>query len=66
MDVRENLANGKYENKVPYEYTRVPVDEDRMTVKQAREHEANEREKQRKQKTLHREVWSNFFALILK
>jgi hypothetical protein len=64
MDVRQNLAEGKYDNKVEYHYERVPVDEENMTVKQAREHEANEKQKQRQQKQIHREEESRLSALI--
>jgi hypothetical protein len=38
--VKEKINAGYYETKLPYEYVKVPVDEDRMTVRQAREHEA--------------------------
>lgn len=38
MDVRENITAGKYENKLSVKYEKVPVDEEKMTVRQAKEH----------------------------
>lgn len=54
MDARQNLADGKYENKVKYHYERIPVNEETMTVKQAKAHEFNEKQKQIEQKQRHR------------
>ena len=36
--VMEKVDAGYYETKIPYEYVTVPVDENTMTVRQAREH----------------------------
>lgn len=55
MDARQNLQDLKYENRVFYTYEPTPIDEDRMTVKQAREHQAAEKQKQNEQKNRHRE-----------
>jgi len=53
VSVRDALAAGKYENKVPYSVEKVPVDEGKMTVRQAKEHVESERERQRAQHRLH-------------
>lgn len=55
MNVRDNLAAGKYENKVPYSIDKIPVDENTMTVKQAREHTESEKQRSREQTRKHRE-----------
>ena len=64
MNVRDALDDGRYTNKVPYEYTPVPVDEDRMTVRQAKEHEENEKRKKQDQRRLHREEDTRLNALL--
>ena len=66
MDVRQNLADGKYENKVEYHYERVPVDEETMTVKQAKAHEHNEKQKQIEQKQRHRQEDSRLAEMLQK
>lgn len=53
-NVRDNLAAGKYENKVPYSVVRVPVDKKTMTVKQARDHVLSEKVREQEQRRLHR------------
>lgn len=55
MNVRDNIDAGKYENKVPFSIDRIPVDEETMTVKQAREHEEAERGRDKAQ----RRLWSD-------
>ena len=55
MSVKNNILRGKYKNHVPYTTEAVPVDEDRMTVTQAREHKANQAVLARKQRDLYRE-----------
>lgn len=55
MYVRDNLDAGKYENKTPYSIERVPVDDEKMTIRQAREHVEAEKQRDRDQRRLHRE-----------
>jgi len=55
MSVWDNLRDGKYENKVPYSLEKVPVDEDKMTVRQAREHVESEKQRQRDQRRVYQE-----------
>lgn len=62
--VRDNLAAGKYENKVPYNVERVPVDEETMTVKQAREHVEAEKQRSRDQTRKHRENEGAITAMV--
>jgi hypothetical protein len=38
MSVNDKIKAGEYESKLPREFVRIPVDEDVMTVRQAREH----------------------------
>lgn len=38
MSVYDFIREGRYKNTVPYDITPEPVDEERMTVRQAREH----------------------------
>jgi len=64
MDVRENLAAGKYENTVPHNVTKIPVDEERMTVKEAREHVDAEKTREREQRMLHRQNEGKMTALL--
>lgn len=51
--VRDNIRNGRYENKVPYSLPAEPVDEERMTVRQAREHQEEQAKKRREQHKLY-------------
>lgn len=44
-NTRDNLAAGKYENKVPFPSEVVPADVENMTVKQVREHKEAERKR---------------------
>jgi hypothetical protein len=53
MNVRDNLASGKYENRVSYSIERVPVDEQNMTVAQAKTHTESEKERNRAQHRAH-------------
>ena len=55
MNVRDNLTNGVYDNKIPYSYEKIPVDENSMTVNQAKAHILAEKEKDRAQRALHRQ-----------
>jgi hypothetical protein len=55
MSVRDNLAAGKYANTVPFDIEKIPVDEDRMSVKQARDHLEAEKQRQRAQRRLYQE-----------
>lgn len=52
MSIRDKITAGEYKNKVPYSVDKVPIDEDKMTVRQAREHKEEQvtlrREHQRK------------------
>jgi len=43
--VLDAIKAGRYENRIPHSVSSIPIDEDVMTVRQAREHK--EREKQR-------------------
>ena len=38
IDIVIKIKAGDYETKIPYEYEIVPIDEDTMTVREAREH----------------------------
>jgi hypothetical protein len=53
MSVQDYLAAGKYENKVPYTIDVVPVDEERMTVREAAAHKEAEKQRARDQKEKH-------------
>lgn len=64
MNVRDNLAAGKYENKVPYSIDKVPVDENTMTVKQARDHVEAEKQRSRDQTRKYRENEGAMSALV--
>lgn len=64
MNTRDNLKAGKYVNTVPYSIERVPVDDETMTVKQAREHIASEKECERTQHRLHNEEESRLTGLL--
>jgi uncharacterized protein YcbK (DUF882 family) len=48
--VRDNLAAGKYANTEPYTVDKIPVDENTMTVRQAREHQESEKQRVRDQR----------------
>lgn len=63
-NVRDNLIAGKYENKVPYDIDKIPVDENTMTVKQAREHTESETQRARDQRRKHRENEGAMSALV--
>ena len=43
MIVRDNIADGKYSSKIP-SFVKTPVDEEKMTVRQAREHSEAQKE----------------------
>ena len=64
INVREALEAGRYCNNVPYTITRVPVDEDKMTVKQAREHTESEKQRGRDQMRKHREREAELNMLV--
>lgn len=64
MDVRANLEAGKYENTVPYSITEVPVDENKMTVREAREHKEREKQRARDQRRLHGENESRMNKML--
>lgn len=64
MNVRDNLSTGKYENKVPYSIEKVPVNEETMTVRQAREHKESEKQRSRDQTRKHRENEGVMSALV--
>lgn len=55
MDIHAKIRAGEYETKLPFKVERVPVDEERMTVKQAREHVEAEKLRDREQRRLHDE-----------
>lgn len=55
MGVFDNIANGKYENAVPFGIECVPVDEERMTVREAREHKEAQKQARRDQRRRHHE-----------
>lgn len=46
MSVLDKIRAGDYDSKVPYHVDTVPVDEEKMTVRQAREHSESEKERQ--------------------
>lgn len=47
MTVREKIAAGMYYTEMPYRYEMVPIDEDNMTVREAREHTDRQKEASR-------------------
>ena len=53
IDVVIKIKAGDYETKIPYEYEIVPIDEDTMTVREAREHTDRQKEMKKNQ----RQVW---------
>ncbi len=53
MNTYDEIQAGRYHNLVPYEYVKVPVDENTMTVRQAKEHEAEQKRLRDHQRTLH-------------
>lgn len=53
-DVMDAIRAGRYENKVPSGIDKAPVDENTMTVRQAREHVERERQRDRDQRDAHR------------
>ena len=64
MNVRDNLAAGKYENKVQYSVAKIPPDEKRMTVREAREFVEAEKKRDRDQRNLHRAEDSRINAQV--
>lgn len=64
MNVRDNLAAGKYENRVPYDIEKIPVDENTMTVKQARDRVEAESQRARDQRRKHRKNEGEMSALV--
>lgn len=52
ISVRDNIDAGRYENKVPYAYEKIPIN-DGMTIKQAREHEAEQKRLKQEQRDKH-------------
>lgn len=53
-DVIGAIRAGRYENKVPSGIDKVPVDENTMTVRQAREHVEREKQRERDQRDARR------------
>lgn len=64
MSVREKYEAGRYTNKVPYVLPLEPIDEETMTVRQAREHKEEQTKKQREQRDLHRAEDARLTALF--
>lgn len=62
--IREKIAQGRYENKLPYSLPVEPVDEERMTVRQAREHKEAQTIKRREQHNLYRAEDARLNALF--
>lgn len=54
MDIHEKIRAGHYENTVPWKPENVPINEDTMTVRRAREHKEEQQCKRREQHNLHR------------
>lgn len=64
MSVFDFIREGKYESKVPCSVEIVPVNEDTMTVRQAREHKEAEKERDRRQRRLHDEERARLNAMV--
>ena len=55
IDVVIKIKAGDYETKIPYEYEIVPIDEDTMTVREAREHTDRQKEMKKNHLALRRQ-----------
>ncbi len=55
MSIFEKISSGAYENKVPSSVEKIPVDEETMTIKQAKAHIEAEKARNDKQRKKHRE-----------
>ena len=64
ITVIDAIKAGRYENKVPYSLVREPVDEDKVTVRQAREHKEMQLQRERDQRRLNREEEGRLYALF--
>lgn len=64
MDVRQKLTAGEYDTKVPYGIEEIPVNEETMTVKQAREHKEAEHARKREQRDLHNKDQARLIGLF--
>lgn len=63
-DIDTAIAAGRYDNKIPYRLDDVPVDEDAMTVRQAREHKEEQARKRREQRDLYAREEQRLVALF--
>ena len=50
INVFDAIAAGRYKNTVPYDIGEEPIDEDKMTVRQAREHAEEQKRRRREQR----------------
>ena len=55
MSVFDFINEGRYENKVPFHVVTARVDENNMTVRNAREHQEEQKRRKREQERLHHE-----------
>jgi hypothetical protein len=64
MDVIEKIRAGRYNNNVFYDHLVVPVDEDTMTVRQAREHKEEQQRLSKEQRFLYHKEDLRLEALL--
>lgn len=61
--VREAIEAGRYKNNLPYSWEKIPVTDD-MTIKQAREHEEEQKRLAREQRDKHHREDGRLTALL--
>ena len=64
MNVIDNISDGKYVNTIPWSYEMVPVDEETMTVRQAKEHKEEQKRLRDEHRKKHREEDGRLNALF--
>lgn len=65
MGIFDYIEAGRYTNKVPFSVEAEPIDEDKMTVRQAREHKEQQRQNRHQQRAAHR-LEDNRLAALFK
>ena len=63
LSVHDAITAGRYENKVPSVWEKIPVHDD-MTIKQAREHKEEQERLRREQRVKHYEEQGRLTALL--
>lgn len=64
MSLFEKIKSGEYDSKVPFGLDKVPVDENTMTVAQAKAHVASEKERRSAQRRLYGEDQARLLKLF--